>query len=82
MSHTEMIDPKNLASVFVSPRQRAHETFHLLFDHCSTSPPHIITEQVREWDYGDYEGITSAEILKTRPNWEIFRDGSVTSIWH
>ena len=75
MYHTELIDPKNLAFVFVSPRQRAHETFHLLFDHLSNPPPHIVTEDVREWDYGNYECITSAEILKTRPDWEIFRDG-------
>jgi broad specificity phosphatase PhoE len=28
-----------------------------------------------EWDYGDYEGITSADIRKARPDWDIFRDG-------
>ncbi|KAF8584993.1 phosphoglycerate mutase-like protein [Ramaria rubella] len=71
----KLIDPKNLAFVFVSPRKRAHETFHLLFNHLSSPPPHIITEEVREWDYGEYEGITTAEIHKTHPDWEIFRDG-------
>ncbi|KAF8516394.1 histidine phosphatase superfamily [Gautieria morchelliformis] len=74
-SDRQMIDPKNLAFVFVSPRQRAHETFHLLFSHLSNPPPHTVTEEVREWDYGDYEGITSAEIFKTRSDWDIFRDG-------
>jgi probable phosphoglycerate mutase len=28
-----------------------------------------------EWDYGDYEGLTSAQILADRPDWRIFRDG-------
>ena len=40
-----------------------------------------ITEDIREWDYGDYEGITSAEIRKRRAEqgipgtWDIWRDG-------
>ncbi len=28
-----------------------------------------------EWDYGDYEGVRTAEILRTRPGWQLFRDG-------
>ena len=28
-----------------------------------------------EWNYGDYEGRTSADIRKTRPDWKLFRDG-------
>jgi sedoheptulose-bisphosphatase len=39
-----------------------------------------VTDQIREWDYGDYEGITSAEIRKMREDsgegpWDIWRDG-------
>ncbi|KAI6712777.1 hypothetical protein JHW43_004676 [Diplocarpon mali] len=39
-----------------------------------------ITEDIREWDYGDYEGITSPEIKEMRKNaglapWDIWRDG-------
>jgi probable phosphoglycerate mutase len=39
-----------------------------------------ITEDIREWDYGDYEGITSAEIREMRSKaglepWDIWRDG-------
>lgn len=39
-----------------------------------------ITEDIREWDYGDYEGITSAEIREIRKKegkgpWDIWRDG-------
>ncbi|KAK3337498.1 histidine phosphatase superfamily [Cercophora scortea] len=40
-----------------------------------------VTEDVREWDYGDYEGITTPQIREMRrqqgldPNWDIWRDG-------
>lgn len=40
-----------------------------------------ITEDIREWDYGDYEGITSKQIRERRKeqglgeNWDIWRDG-------
>lgn len=40
-----------------------------------------ITEDIREWDYGDYEGITTPEIRKLRSkqgldaNWDIWKDG-------
>lgn len=39
-----------------------------------------ITEAVREWEYGDYEGVTSKEIRAQRkekgePEWDIWRDG-------
>lgn len=33
------------------------------------------TDDLREWDYGDYEGRTTAEIRATRPGWTIFHDG-------
>lgn len=39
-----------------------------------------MTEDIREWDYGDYEGVTSKEIKERREKeglgpWEIWRDG-------
>lgn len=39
-----------------------------------------VTEAVREWEYGDYEGVTSKEIKAQRekdglPQWDIWRDG-------
>ncbi len=40
-----------------------------------------VTEDIREWDYGDYEGITTPHIKELRkqqgldPNWDIWRDG-------
>ena len=39
-----------------------------------------ITDAIREWDYGDYEGLTSAQIREMRaekglPKWDIWKDG-------
>lgn len=71
----------------MSPRQRAHKTFHLLTDHLPKTPNHILLEDVREWDYGDFEGMLSKDI-RVKPNnanWEIFHDGQVApliSAWH
>ena len=75
---TEVLDPANLCTVYVSPRIRAHKTFHLLFDHVEKLPDHIITEEVREWDYGEYEGLLSSEIkAKAGEAWNIWVDGCV-----
>lgn len=71
----KLLDPDNMCHVFISPRQRAHNTFHLLFDVYPEAPPHTVTEDVREWDYGDYEGLTSKTIHEANPGWDIFRDG-------
>jgi len=70
-----VLDPKNICTVYISPRQRAHKTFHLLFDHVPKPPGHVVTEEVREWDYGKYEGLTSPEIDKINPGWSIWKDG-------
>ena len=34
-----------------------------------------VEEDLAEWDDGDYEGQRSAEIRKSRPDWNVFRDG-------
>ena len=75
IGRAEVLDPANLCTVYCSPRIRAHRTFHLLFDHLGKLPAHTITEEVREWDYGDYEGLKPAEIQKKSPGWFIWRDG-------
>jgi len=57
--------------VLVSPRQRARRTCELagLGAAAQTEP------SLAEWGYGDYEGLTPAEIDQRRPGWEVFRDG-------
>jgi probable phosphoglycerate mutase len=35
-----------------------------------------ITPDLMEWNYGDYEGKTPAEIHAIKPNWNIFQDGA------
>jgi len=55
--------------VFSSPLGRARRTAEL----AGFSP--VIEPDLREWDYGDYEGKTSAEIHAGRPGWILFRDG-------
>jgi broad specificity phosphatase PhoE len=57
--------------VLSSPLQRALETCRLagLGDSVET------TDDLLEWDYGEYEGITTPEIRESRPDWYLWRDG-------
>ncbi|KAF9577557.1 phosphoglycerate mutase 2 [Lunasporangiospora selenospora] len=41
---------------------------------CFTQTQARTSGMLVEWDYGDYEGVTTKEILKTRPNWSLFGD--------
>jgi len=60
------------AKVFTSPLQRAARTCELSgFGAGAVTDPDLV-----EWDYGKYEGLTSAEILRERPDWQLFRDGA------
>jgi len=34
-----------------------------------------VTDLLREFNYGEYEGLTSAQIRSSRPSWEIYHDG-------
>ena len=57
--------------VLVSPLQRAQETSRLSgFGDCALTDPDL-----REWNYGQYEGLTPDEIHELDPGWMIFRDG-------
>jgi probable phosphoglycerate mutase len=60
------------AKVFTSPLQRARRT-------CALAGFESVAEVDRdlvEWNYGTYEGRTTAEIRAERPDWQLFRDGS------
>jgi broad specificity phosphatase PhoE len=59
------------AKVFTSPLQRASRT-------CELAGFGAVAETDRdlvEWNYGQYERLLLAEILKKRPDWQLFRDG-------
>ena len=57
--------------VLCSPLRRALETC----ERCGLAERAERTELLLEWDYGDYEGLTSAEIEKLNPGWSLWRDG-------
>jgi broad specificity phosphatase PhoE len=59
------------ALVLVSPLRRARETVELagLGGRAEVDP------DLAEWDYGDYEGLTTPQIREKAPGWLIFRDG-------
>jgi probable phosphoglycerate mutase len=61
----------DFALVLVSPARRARETCEL----CGLGHRAQPREDLREWDYGDYEGLTSAQIEARRPGWSLWRDG-------
>ena len=59
------------AKVFTSPMQRARRTCEL----AGFGPQAEVDADLMEWDYGEYEGLTTAEIRQRRPDWDLFRDG-------
>ena len=58
------------SAVFVSPMQRARETCAI----AGVGDVAVIDEGLREWDYGVYEGKTTAEIRKDVPGWSVWKD--------
>jgi probable phosphoglycerate mutase len=59
------------AHVLTSPLKRALQTGEL----AGLDKTPEIEPDLAEWDYGDYEGQRSADILKERPDWNVYRDG-------
>ncbi|MBA3490352.1 MAG: histidine phosphatase family protein [Longispora sp.] len=56
--------------VRVSPWLRAARTAEL-----AGLSPVIVDTDLTEWDYGDYEGLTTPQIRESRPGWDLWRDG-------
>jgi probable phosphoglycerate mutase len=59
------------AVVLASPLDRARETAAL----AGLGERVQVREDLLEWDYGDYEGITTPDIRDERPGWYLWRDG-------
>jgi broad specificity phosphatase PhoE len=61
----------DFALVLTSPLRRARETCEIagLADRAE------ICDDLREWDYGEYEGLTTPQIRETNPTWSLWTDG-------
>jgi broad specificity phosphatase PhoE len=62
---------RRFALVLTSPAQRARETCEL----SGLGKDAVVCDELHEWDYGDYEGLTTAQIHEQRPEWSLWRDG-------
>lgn len=90
----KLLDPERLIKVFVSPRTRARQTYETLFG--GPGSPSLsslqdereivtITDDIAEWDYGDYEGLTPSQTKALRKErgldaaegkeWSVWADG-------
>ena len=62
---------RRFALVLCSPLRRARETAEL----AGFGEVAEVCGELREWDYGEYEGLTTPEIRAGRPDWDLWRDG-------
>ena len=61
---------REFAAVISSPRTRAVRTAEL-----AGLTITAVDDDLQEWRYGEYEGVTSAEIRETNPQWDLWQDG-------
>lgn len=64
------LEVRRFALVLVSPLERARETCRL-----AGYQNALIDPDLREWDYGDYEGRTTSQIQAAHPAWSLWTDG-------
>jgi probable phosphoglycerate mutase len=62
---------RSFGRVLSSPLERAVETCRL----AGVGQRAELTDDLLEWDYGEYEGITTAQIREGLPDWYLWRDG-------
>ncbi|HWC99430.1 MAG TPA: histidine phosphatase family protein [Candidatus Sulfopaludibacter sp.] len=66
-----LLSGRKFGLVLASPLQRALDTCQLAgFGDVAEIDPNL-----QEWDYGQYEGRTTNDIHRERPDWSLFRDG-------
>jgi broad specificity phosphatase PhoE len=63
---------RHITAAFVSPAGRARQTAEL-----AGLTTVKVDDDLWEWDYGGYEGLTTAHIRKERPSWYLWRDGVI-----
>src|SRR5215475_4401732 len=61
---------RRLVAAFTSPAVRASRTAELV-----GLTGALVDPDLQEWDYGGYEGLTTAQIRQDRPDWFLWRDG-------
>ena len=67
-----MLARRDIVAVFTSPARRTVTTAALAgLDNAKPDP------ELWEWDYGGYEGLTTAQIQAQRPGWYLWRDGVI-----
>jgi probable phosphoglycerate mutase len=66
-----LLAAQSFAAVCTSPMARARETCEL----AGLAADAVLVDDLREWDYGDYEGMTTAAIREARPGWTVWQDG-------
>jgi broad specificity phosphatase PhoE len=67
----EVLGEWSVTRVLTSPLGRALDTCRL----AGFADRAELSDALLEWDYGDYEGETTAEIRELRPGWDLWRDG-------
>jgi probable phosphoglycerate mutase len=67
-----LLGGRRITAAWSSPAQRAQDSAKLAGLTLDGTDPDLW-----EWDYGGYEGVTSAEIQRKRPGWYLWRDGIV-----
>ncbi len=66
------MDGRPFAAVWVSPLRRALHTCEL----AGYGAQAVKQDDLREWNYGQLEGMTSADMRRAVPDWSIWRDGA------
>ncbi|WCB92637.1 Acid phosphatase [Baekduia alba] len=67
----QRLSGQRFAAVYASPLSRARETAEI----AGYGDRAQLLDDLLEYDYGDYEGLTTPEIREQRPDWFLWRDG-------
>jgi len=67
----KLVAGRRFDHVYTSPMLRAQETGRL----AGFGDRIHVNEALLEFDYGEFEGLTTEQIWQTHPDWELFRDG-------
>ncbi|KAJ5568975.1 hypothetical protein N7450_011461 [Penicillium hetheringtonii] len=74
----KLIEVANLRAIYCSPLARARRTAEILFPKVRTDL-FKLDEGLREWDYGNFEGLTPSQIKKSQlgesSTWDLWLDG-------